>query len=941
MKHLPKFLAGCLFTTIFLVLNQISFAQFNLNDTIPFDPNVTTGKLPNGLTYYIRKNTKPEGKVELRLVVNAGSVLEDSNQQGLAHFMEHMNFNGSKHFPKNELVNYLQSIGVKFGADLNAYTGFDETVYILPLPTTDTQKIDQGFTILEDWAGNALLDTAEINKERGVVLEESRLGKGAGERMSKQYLPELFNGSLYAKRLPIGIDDTIKNFKPAALQQFYKTWYRPDLQAVIVVGDIDTAFAKAEIVKHFSQFTNPSPSEPRPSIIPIAERTVSKGMVLTDKEQTNTILQIYNYVEKAQPIVTWEDYRQSIIEGLFNIMISQRLAELTQQANPPFLFANTSFNPFLRGYRAFTSFAFLGDKPAKDAIDSLIATTESVRKFGFLQTELDRAKSSLMNQMQMMYDNRDKTESSQLVQQYINNYLTHTPSPSITSRYQFIQQILPNITLQEVNDVAKKMESKQGKFVLLTAPESSAAQLPSNDELLSMLNTASQLPVKPYAEKAVATSLLDKAPTPGKIREEKTNATLGTTNLTLSNGITVTLKPTNFKNDEIQMDAWRWGGFRNYALNDKQNAEYAANLVLSMGVKDMSPTELNKFLAGKTVSVQPYINPMEEGIEGRSSVKDFETFLQLIYLYFTQPRKDEQLFQSFISTQKSFLQNAKANPMQYFYDTLTKIEFNNNPWAGSLPKVADFNKIDLDKSFAIYKNIFGNAYGMHFTFVGNIDVAKAKPLLQRYLASLPASQKENKFTDVGLRPVKGVVNATITKGNEPKSLVNIIFTGEAPYSKEEDVKLDVLTEMLNIKMIEQLREQMSGIYGGGMRAQFAQRPYNNYTITVSFPCGPENVDTLTKALFTIIKDAQENGVEQKYLDKVKANLQEQNAAQLKNNGHWLSVLSNSWIERENPEWIYNYSQKVAGLTIADMQQAAKKYFSMQHYIKAVLLPENK
>lgn len=390
------------------------------------------------------------------------------------------------------------------------------------------------------------------------------------------------------------------------------------------------------------------------------------------------------------------------------------------------------------------------------------------------------------------------------------------------------------------------------------------------------------------------------------------------------------------------MDAWRWGGFRDYSLDDKQNAESAARLVQAMGVKDLSPIELRKFLAGKTVSVQPYINAMEEGIEGSSSVKDFETFLQLIYLYFTQPRKDEQLFQAYINAQKSFLQNAKANPIQYFYDTLSKIEYNNNPWAGGLPKTADFDKINLDKSLSIYKNIFSNAYGMHFSFVGNIEMDKVKPLLERYLGSLPASQKENKFTDVGLRPAKGVVNATITKGNEPKSLVNIIFTGEAPYSREEYLKLDVLAEVLNIKMIEQLREQMSGIYGGGIRAGFTKRPYNNYTITVSFPCGPENVDTLTKALFTIIKDVQEKGVEQKDLDKVKANLEEQNAAELKSNNHWLSVLSNSWIEREDPQWmIVDYSKKVNALTIADMQATAKKYFNMQNYVKAVLLPESK
>jgi zinc protease len=941
MKNLPRFFTRCLFAIIFFSFTQFSFSQFKLSDKIPIDTNVIKGTLSNGLTYYIRKNTKPEGKVELRLVVNAGSVLEDSTQQGLAHFMEHMNFNGSKHFPKNELVSYLQSIGVKFGADLNAYTGFDETVYILPLPTDDPKRIDEGFTILGDWAGNALLDTSEINKERGVVLEESRLGKGAGERMSKKYLPELFNGSQYSKRLPIGIDDTIKNFKPQTLERFYKTWYRPNLEAVIVVGDIDPAVAKQEIVKHFSRFKNPDAAKPRPAIIPIPARTESKGMVLTDKEQTNTILQIYNYVEKAKPVVTWDDYRQSIVEALFNAMINQRLVEFTQQANPPFLFASTSFNPFVRGYRAFTSFAFLGNKPVKDAIDSLVATTESVKKFGFLQTELERTKSSLLNQTEMAYNNKDKTESSQLVQQYINNYLSKTPVPGIENRYEFIKQILPGITLQEVNDVAKKMESKQGKFVLLTAPENSAAQLPSNDELLAMLNNAYQLPVKAYEEKAIAKSLLDKTPKPGKIIEEKLNATLGTLDLTLSNGITITLKPTNFKNDEIQMDAWRWGGSYNYPLADKQNAENAATLVQAMGVKDMSPIELRKFLAGKTVSAQSYINQLEEGVQGNSSVKDLETFFQLIYLYFTQPRKDEQLFHSYINAQKSFLKNMKANPFAYFSDTLTKIEFNNNPWAGGLPDAEDFDKINLDTAFSIYKNIFNNAYGMHFSFVGNIDTSKIKTLLEEYLAGLPSAEKENKFTDVGLRPVKGVVNATIEKGNEPKSLVNIIFTGEAPYSREEALKLSVLAEVLNIKIIEELREQMSGIYGGGMHAGFAKRPYNNYSISVSFPCGPENVDTLTKALFKIITDAQQNGVEQKDLDKVKANLQEQNAADLKNNDHWLDVLTNSWINREDPQWIFEYSKAVDALTVADMQEAAKKYFNMQNYIKAVLLPESK
>jgi len=938
MKKLKTLFYGFFLSLITLFLSHPVLSQFKLIDKLPVDPSVRTGKLPNGLTYYIRKNAKPENKVQLRLVVNAGSVLEDADQLGLAHMMEHMNFNGSSHFPKNELVSYLQSIGVQFGADLNANTGFDATIYILPIPSDDSVKLDKGFTILEDWAGNALLDTGEINKERGVVLEESRLGKGANERMGKKYFPKLFNGSKYASRLPIGKDEIIQNFKPAAIRRFYKTWYRPDLMAVVVVGDIDPVIAEKEIVKHFSRFRNPVPEQPRPSIIPIAPRAVSETMVLTDKEQTIKLLNIFNYTEKAKPVKTWTDYRNSIIENLFSAMINQRLNELTQQPNPPFLFANTGTSELIRGYKAFTSFAVLSNKPAETAIDSLVRTTETVKKFGFLQTELDRAKSSLLNEVQNAYENKDKTESSHLVQEYIDNFLSGSAIPGISNEYAFMQQVLPGISLQEVNALTAKMENKQGKFILLLAPEKDASTLPSNQQILTMLIAAHQLPVNPYQEKAVAKSLIDKLPAAGKIVNE-TSTALGTTELTFSNGITATLKPTEFKNDEIKMDSWRWGGFHNYSLADKQNAEYSAQLVGAMGVKDMSPVDLQKFLAGKTVEAAPYLNQNDEGIEGSSSVKDFETFLQLVHLYFTQPRKDEKLSQSFISSQKSFLQNIRSNPFAYFGDTLSKIEFQNNPWAAGLPSSGDFDKIDLDRSFAIYKEIFGNAFGLHFTFVGNIDINKIKPLLETYLGSLPSAQKENKFTDVGLRPVKGVIDATIYKGADKKSLVNLIFTGEVPYNRDEELKLKALIEVLNIKTIEKLREEMSGIYGGGTRGGFEKRPYNHYTITTSFPCGPENVDKLTAALFEIIRNAQEKGLEQKDLDKVKETWKRQNEDRMKQNDYWLNSLSQSWIEQEDPIWIQDYAKKVDALTTQDLEGAAVKYFNMQNYIKAVLKPE--
>ena len=939
MKKISAFSLGLLFFLCGMISFKTGFSQFNLTSKLTIDPNVKIGKLSNGLTYYIRKNVKPEKKVQLRLAINAGSILEDADQQGLAHMMEHMNFNGSTHFPKNELVSYLQSIGVQFGADLNAYTGFDETVYILPIPTDDSLKVDKGFTILEDWAGNATLSVEEIDKERGVVLEESRLGKGANERMRNKYFPLLLNGSKYSERLPIGKDSILKNFKAESLIRFYKTWYRPNLMAVIVVGDIDPAYAEKEIIKHFSHFKNPANAKHRPKEIAIAERKVAASMVLTDKEQPRNILQVFNYVEKDKTISTWNDYRESIIENLFNTIISQRFSEMTQQPNPPFIFGTATFGGFIRGYRSFMNIALLNDRPVKDAIDALITGTESVKKYGVLPTELERAKSSLLNQIESAYKDKDKTESAELVGVYLNNFLTNSPAIGISDKTNFIKQILPTISLTEVNALTKRMETTQGKFSLLMASDKSKNPLPTDKELNALIDAAHLIPVKAYEEKAVAKTLLDKAPIAGKVVNEILNKALGTTNWELNNGITISIKQTDFSNDEIKMDAWRWGGITKYPVEDKMNVTIATTAIQVMGIRDLSPTDLRKFLSGKTVSATPYLNSNDEGIEGSSSVKDFETFLQLVHLYFTQPRLDSSLFKGFISSQKSSIENMKANPNFYFADTLNKIQYKDHPWAPNFPSAADYDNINLARAFAIYKEIYGNAYGMHFTFVGNIDPIKVKPLIESYLGSLPGIAKEIKFNDVGLRPVKGLVEAYVNKGAAKQSRVTIIFSGESKYSLDESLKLDALTEVLNIKIIETLREQMSGIYGGGMRGSLNNRPYNNYNITIGFPCGPENVDKLTTALFKILNDAIEKGIEQKDLDKVKETLKKQNQDRLTRNEFWLDALSKAFIEKDDPTWHLEYTQKVDALTTNELQQLAKKYFDMKNYIKAVLNPE--
>ncbi len=762
----------------------VASAQSNLSDPLPIDHSIKIGKLSNGLTYFILKNGRPEKKVELRLVVKAGSILEDDDQRGLAHFTEHMAFNGTKNFKKNELVSFLQSIGVQFGADLNAYTSFDETVYILPIPTDKPENFEKGMLVLEDWAGTVSFDNDEIDKERGVVLEESRLGKGANDRMNKAIFPKLFAGSKYADRLPIGKDDILKNFKYETIKRFYKDWYRPDLMAVIVVGDIDVADAEKKIKDHFEKLKNPVNERAR-DYADIPGRTTSEGLSVTDKEATNNILQIYYSTKKTKPDLTLADYRAMIIRNLFNAILSQRLQELTQKPNPPFVFAGSGPNGFIQRHEAYNSFMLVGKSGAEPAITAMIQENERVRKFGFTASELDRAKKSSLRTMERFYNERDKTESHDHAEELIRNFLSQESIPGIENEFNYHKEFLQTITLDELNQYAAKIiPSADGKLIVYSGSDKSEAPIPSSDELLAITTKAEQLPVTAYEEKAVATNLLDKAPVAGKIVNVKENKELGYTELTLSNGVKVIFKPTDFKNDQVLMVATRFGGQSLYDQKDYFNAAYASTVVGQMGVGSFSPTDLRKILSGKTASASVSMGSITESVRGQSGTADLESMLQLVYLNFTRPRKDEELFTSYVSKQQAMVQNMMSNPQVVFQDSVQKILYNYHPRAPRFPKAQDFSKINLDRALDIFKERFGNANGFTFVFVGSFDATRLKELSSLYLGSLPSSSTVSTFKDLGVRPIKGVVKKEIKKGAEPKSFISIAFTGETPYSDD-------------------------------------------------------------------------------------------------------------------------------------------------------------
>jgi len=923
---------------IILFSGIISLAQPNLTDPIPVSPDIKTGTLPNGLRYYIKKNTKPEKKMELRLAVNAGSILEEDNQQGLAHFTEHMAFNGSKHFKKNDLVSFLQSIGVKFGAHLNAYTSFDETVYMLNIPLDKPENLEKGFLVLEDWAGRVLFDSKEIEKERGVVLEESRGRKGAQDRMYKQIYPKLFVGSKYASRIPIGKDEILKTFKPETIKQFYKDWYRPNLMAVVAVGDFDVAEIEGKIKSHFGKLKS-NPKAKARYAVEMPARGQSEGLVVTDKEATNSILQLVYPYSKAKVQTTIGDYRNLIINGLFQAMLGQRMQELTQTATPPFIFGGSNMGGSLRGLEAFTSFALLSPAGVEPAINALIQEGERARQFGFTPNELDRLKKSMLKNMEQAYNERDKTESDNYADEYVNNFLEQEPIPGIENEFMYYQTLLPGITLDEINKYAASIIPQGGKkLAVITAPESPGFALPTNEQLLAMIENASKLEVKPYEEKTVASALMVSSPAPGKVVSEKENKALGVTEWALSNGVKVMAKVTDFKNDQIVMSATRFGGQFLYDTKDRYSAENASSVVSQMGIAQFSPTDLQKVLAGKSVGVSPRISQLSEGVSGQSSAADLETLMQLTYLYFTQPRVDEELFKSFINKQKGFVKNMMANPQTVFQDTLLSTLYAKHERGPRAPNIEIYDKIDLNRAVEIYKDRFGSASGFTFFFVGSFDMAALKNLCEVYLGSLPSNGKSSNYRDVGLRPVKGVVKKEVYRGKESKSFIALQFTGEAPYSDAEQLKIQMMVELMNIKLIEKLREDLGGMYSGGMSGSMSKNPYGNYTISASVPCGPENVEKLIKATWEEINKvkAAPSDVD---LNKVKETLKNQVKESMKDNGYWRGKMQ-QWVELgTNPDDILTTEKRIDAVTVKDIQATANKYFNEKNYLQVVLYPE--
>ena len=938
-----------LILTICLTMTATSYAQetMNMNSTkvvteseIPFNPEVTMGKLDNGLTYYIKNNGKPEDKVELRLVVNAGSILEDDDQQGLAHFMEHMNFNGTKNFEKNELVDYLQSIGVKFGAHLNAYTSFDETVYILPIPSDDPEKLEQGFQIIEDWAHNALLTDEQIDSERGVVLEEYRLGKGANERMMQEYLPKMLYGSKYAERLPIGKKEVLENFEYESLKRFYRDWYRPDLMAVIAVGDVDVATLEMKIKEHFSKIKMPDNPKPRKTFeLPNHEETFIS--IESDKEASFSQVQVmFKDEENSKPDKTLKDYRESMVEGLFSQMINNRLNELTNSPNPPFVYGFTYHGgTYAKTKDAFQSFAMTSESGQLKALETLLEENERVKQHGFFEGEFERAKKDIIARMEKSFKDKDKMESNRIVGEYVKHYLENEPMPGIAWEFDFYKEQLPTISLDEVNALISDYIKDENRVIILTGPKKEGLEQVTQAQVKKVLEDIETKTLEPYKDEAVAESMITKMPKAGTVSDYKTNDTVGTTTLTLSNGAKVTYKVTDFKNDEILFDAFSYGGSSLYTVEEHKATVNANGGLSEAGVNGFDKTEMSKMLSGKIVNVRPRISTYSENMSGNATPKDLETMFQMIHLYFTSLNKDEEAFQSFVEKQKSFLGNMMSNPQTYFSVEMGKFIYGDNPRYTGFPTPEKMDKADYDLAYKKYKERFADAGDFHFYFVGNINEKQLVELSEKYIASLPGLNSNEMYEVTDFRPLTGQHEKIIEKGTDPKSSVRITYHGPTEYKAKEDLALETLGEILTIKLVEQLREEEGGVYGVGARGNISNMPYDWYSFNISFPCGPENVEKLKNAALAEVEKIVADGPTQKDLDKVKETYMIDHKEDLKQNRYWLRALKNADYLNKDINKMMDYETNVKSLTTEYLHEVAKKYLSGD-YIVGIHNPES-
>ncbi|MEM7050595.1 MAG: insulinase family protein [Acidobacteriota bacterium] len=937
LKNL-RWLAGL---AIFLALGCTSLAPAPVapptaESPLPVDPAVRVGKLDNGLTYIIRANGKPEGRAELRLVVDAGSLLEEDDQRGLAHFLEHMAFNGSRHFQEQELVDYLESIGMRFGPDINASTSFDETIYMLTVPTDDPLILDRAFLILEDWAHGIAFDPAEIDKERGVVIEEWRLGRGAGARLRDKQLPVLLQGSRHIERLPIGEVAVLESAPKEAFERFYRDWYRPDLMAVIAVGDFDPAAIEATIEQRFGRLAAVADPRPRPSFeVPAHEETLFS--IESDPEiSTNAVAVHFKLPPEGDG--TYGDYRRGLVELLYLRIFNQRLAIAAREAEAPFLVASAGRGGLVRAGGLFSLSAGVEAGGAEKGLAALLTEAERATRFGITAGELERAKEEVLLFYDQALVERTKTPSALFASEYTRHFLQGEPIPGIAREVDLVRRYLPEITAAEVQAVGDRWIRRGSRVVVVTAPESAAAELPGEAELAGVLAAVAEAEIEPYEDSVVDRPLLAERPQPGTIVAESRVAEIDLTEWRLSNGAKVLLRPTDFQNDQILMVGFSPGGHSLVADEDLPSGLLATTLMDEGGLGEFDRVQLSKALAGVAAGAQVFITELEEGLTATASGGALEEMFELVYLRFTAPRVDAAAVATHLSRRRALLENRAASPGTVFGDRMIAALTQDHP-RSQPPSQEMLDRVDLGRAEAIYRDRFGDAGDFTFILVGNFEPDELRSPVERFLASLPAAGREESWRDVGVRAPGGVVEVEVLKGLEPKATVQMIFNGPARWSRESVHEMATLEEVVRTRLREVLREDLGATYGVQVSGVIEARPVERAVFQVAFGCAPEKADELRQRVLDEIARLQREAVTAEELDNVIEAQTRERELLLKQNGFWIGVLKSYETLGLDPRLILAFDQLTGRMTPEILLDAAKRYIDAERYVVGVLRPE--
>jgi zinc protease len=900
------------------------------------DTSVLRGRLPNGLTYYVRASREPENRAELRLAVNAGSILEDDDQRGVAHLVEHMAFNGTEHFPKQALVDYLESVGMRFGPDINAYTSFDETVYMITLPTDSAGALETGLEIIGDWAHAVAFDSLEVEKERGVVLEEWRLGQGAGSRMQHEQFPVLARFSRYAERDPIGTPESIREVPLSAIRRFYRDWYRPDLMAVVAVGDFDAKRVERLIRERFGSIPAPKrPRERKEYRVPQHAHTVVS--VATDPEATGSSVSLYM---KRRPVLwrTVREYRDWIVESLASGMFTDRLGEMTDRPDSPFLDVSSFQGRFLRPLSAYVVSVRVPDGGTEEGLESLLLEAERVARHGFTRSELARAKRELLRREEQRYAERDKITSASYAAEYVSQYLYGGAVVDAEQEHSLYLRLVPGIRLHEVNAAADDWVDDRNRVILVNAPQNDSVPPPSEIRLRLIVAIARLQQVGPYTDSVSTAPLLAHEPTPGRLVSERRIDRVGITEWRLSNGVRVLLKPTDFQRDEVLVAGRSPGGTSLLPDSDYVAGLTAAAVAQAGGLGDLSATELRKRLAGTVAGVGADIQEEYEGISGASSVQDLDTFFQLVYLKFTAPRLDSAAVEAYRTQARSSIADRAASPEHVFSDSLRSTLTQHNPRARLLT-VAMLDSMDFHRSLEIYRDRFADASDFTFYITGSFDLDSIRPLVLRYLGSLPSTGRVEAPRDLRAGPPRGVVERIIRRGVEPKALTQIVFTGGLDFGRERLLELGALSDVLRLRLRESLREDRSGTYGVQVGAGATGAGTPRYQVSIGFGSDPRRVEELTRVVFAEIDSLKRVGPTGDEVRKVREMQLRSREIEMRSNHFWTTQMMTydhyGWDLRD----LLSYSDWIQDLDTERLRAIAERYLDTENYVQASLLPE--